>query len=105
MNDVDVVQHPRHDQVAEHRLLELLVPRVLERQVEAGLIPLHRQVPLADLLVAEADHRDLMSALLDPGQLPGQVLDMDSRPAVHVGRILVGQDRDPHIGSLSPYSP
>ena len=55
MDDVHALEHPRHDQVAEHRLLELLVPGVLEGQVETRVDPPDRQVPVADVLVAEAD--------------------------------------------------
>ena len=46
MDDVDVLEHPRHDQVAEHRLQELLVPGVLVGQVELGVDPPDGQVSL-----------------------------------------------------------
>ena len=39
MDNIHALEHPRHDQVPEHRLLKLLVPGVLARQFKLGLIP------------------------------------------------------------------
>ena len=39
-----------------------------------------------------------MAPVVQRGQLAGEVLDVDAGAAVDVGRILVRQDRDPHVG-------
>ena len=98
MDDVDVSEHPRHDQVAEHRLLEPLVLGILEGEFELGVDPPDRQVSFADVLIAETDDGDLVGSVVDAGQLPGEVLDVNSCAAINVWRVFVGQDRNPHSG-------
>ena len=96
MDDVDIPDHPRHDQVAEHRLQEPLVLGILKGECELGVDPLDPQVSLADVLVAKADHGDLVGSVIDAGQLPGEVLDVDPCAPVDIRRVFVGEDRDPH---------
>ena len=73
-------------------------------QVEDRLDPPDRHVPLADLLVAEAEDLERVVPVLDARQLAGEVLDVDPGAAVDVRRVLVGQDRDPHrLGLRSGY--
>ena len=47
-------------------------------------------------LIAEGEHADEVPALLQRGELPGQVLDVHAGAAVHVRGILVGQNPDAH---------
>ena len=63
----------------------------------------HRRLDAVDFqvwravgLVAEGEHADEVPALIQRGELPGQVLDVHAGAAVHVGGVLVGQDPDAH---------
>ena len=96
MDDVHALEHPRHDQVLEHRLLKHLVPGILARQFESRVDPPDGEVPVADVLVAEADDRDVMTPSLCAGQFPGEIFDVDPCAPIHVGRVLVGQNCYPH---------
>ena len=47
-------------------------------------------------LIAEAQHVDVVPPVVQARQLACEVFDVDAGAAVHVRRILVGEDRDPH---------
>ena len=96
MDDFDVADHSRHDHVAEHRLLEPLVFRVLKGEIKAGFDALDAEVSRAEMLVAEADDGHLVAAVVDASQLPGEVLDMNPRASIDVRRVFVGKDGNPH---------
>ena len=45
VNDVDLVERAGHHQVAEHRVEELLVPRILGGEIEPGALTLAMSQP------------------------------------------------------------
>ena len=96
MDDVHALEHPGHDQVLEHRLLEHLVPGILARQLESRVDPPHGQISVADVLVAEAEDRDVVTPSVCAGQFPGEIFDVDPCAPIHMRRVLVGQDCYPH---------
>ena len=96
VNDVDVSEHAGHRQVAEHRVKELRVPRILRREPELRMDSPHRQVTVVELLIAEAENLDLVVSSLDAGQLAREILDVNARAAINVRWILIGQNRDTH---------
>ena len=90
------LDHPRHDQVFEHRLLKHLVPGILEGQFESRVDPPHGQISVPDVLAAEADDRDVVTPSVCAGQFPGEIFDVDPCAPIHVRRVLIGQDCYPH---------
>ena len=88
-----------HDEILEQGREELRVTGILGRQGDGGLDPGDRQARRAFTLSAEAQNLHLMTAAVERGELAGQILHVHARAAVHVRRVLVGQDRDLHTAS------
>ena len=72
VDDVDVVEHARHHQVAEHRVEELRVPRVLRGQRAPAARPrVTVRFPSRSPLVAEAEDLDGVAPALEPRRARG----------------------------------
>ena len=96
VDHVGLGQGRGHDQVADERVHELAVPRVAAGDGAPLRDAPHRQVAVPAGLVAEAEDLDGVGAAVEPGQLAGQVLDVDAGAAVDVRRVLVGENGDAH---------
>ena len=89
MHDVGALAAGRHLEVdAEH----------LQGGVRAGQSAGDRVGPHAGLLPRGAEAAD--PHVGQPAKLPGEVLDMDSGAAVHLGRVLAAQQIDTHASEL-----
>jgi hypothetical protein len=51
-------------------------------------------------LPAETKNLELMPAPLQTGELTGQILNMNPRPPVDMGRVFIGQENDFHPSPL-----
>ena len=96
VHDVRVGQCAAHQQVLQQRGKQLRVSRILRRQSHWRLDARDRQVLQALPLIAERQDLDVVAPLVQGGELAREVLDVDARAAVHVRRVLVGQDGDVH---------
>ena len=69
--------------------------------VTGGCTPSTRSVPVLPALFAETEDVDGMTAVVEGGELARKVFDVDAGAAVHVRRIFVGEDANPHrVGPL-----
>ncbi len=96
VDDVGVADGPGHREVAHERVHEFGVARVANGDLGGGLDAAHAEVAGALVLRAEAEHVHVVRAAVEPGELAGEVLDVDAGPAVDVRRVLVREDRDMH---------
>src|SRR5436190_11622362 len=98
VHDVDAGERAGHLEVLKQRRKQLGMAWVLSRQLNGGDDATNVQVPSVFALLAEAQYLYRVSAPVERGQLPGQILDVDAGAAVDVRRILVRENRDVHRG-------
>ena len=93
VHEVDAGQHAAHREILKHRGEQLDVTRVLRRQLHGRHHAVHAQLIARFVLIAEAEHVHEMTGR---GKLAGEVFDMHAGAAVDIGRVFVGQHRNPH---------
>src|SRR6478736_4654309 len=96
VHDVYAGERAGHLEVLKQRGKQLGMAWVLSRQLNGGDDAANVQVPPIFALRPEAQHLYRVSAAVEPGQLPGQILDVYAGAAVDVRRIFVRENRDVH---------
>lgn len=72
------------------------MPWITGRQLNGSLNTLHLQIAANVLLGAKTQHTDRVDTVVERGEFSRQILDVHSRPAVDVRRILIRQHSDIH---------
>ena len=96
VDDVGRLHRADHRQVADERVEQLCVTGILGGEAQRRRDAADAEVPIRLVLLAEAEHVDAMRAPLRARQLAGEILDVDTRAAVDVRRILVREESDAH---------
>ena len=73
-----------------------LVAHIPGREIKIETDPFYCNMAGMFFLLAEAENIDMMVLSRQAGQLPGEILYMDPRPSINMGRILIRQNGDSH---------
>lgn len=97
VHDVGRLGGTHHGQVASECVEETRMPWILGGHGRRRGDSAYAEVAARLVLLPETEHIDVVRSVVGAHELAREVLDMDSRSAVDVRRVLVGEEGYPHV--------
>src|SRR3990172_2091989 len=89
VNDIGLLDRAGHDQVSKKSIQQFLMAGILEWNIKREADPVHCLVRILLFLITKAEDLDSMNFIIQGGELPGEILEVDSGASINVRGIFV----------------